>query len=236
VELKAPPTVTVDEGVIWLTQEADAEWWRCARQAGGTLTVEYLVGDGAHREAKKTSKVSRAKLQIGAYRSFLCGSKGRHLQFRLVGTGPMERLSADTEVVPIGTDMCPRCKYRSYDTIFGLMFLDQIQANVQVNEEWFRCAKQGSAWELRFYPGGSRESVMAATEPAYVYDLMGKAKHGRALIPYAKVCQGRNWEYVGVEAVATGEMKPASIGRQAYKVSGRCRWGMVQVEKWVPAR
>ena len=212
-DYKKQPAVTPDEGVIFFSHEVPREWWTCARKEGGKATVELLVGDGETMAVKKTSPVSSASLHVGAYRNFLCDNKAKKLQFRVTGTGSMEPISHTSEVIEVDAEMCPRCTYKDWETSVGVMFIKTIELVIGVDPEWFECAKAGSTWEIRFYTGATKAEVKAAKEPAYAHDLMGKPKHIREPIPYAKVCKGEKPAFWGYQVVGTGELARVSQPR-----------------------
>jgi hypothetical protein len=213
-ELESPPTVTVDEGVIWLTETADREWFICAKKAGGKLSVEYRLSRGGTLETQKVEEASSAQVRAGAYRNFLCEHQARLLRFRLVGTGPLERLSYTSEVIPVTGDMCPRCNERDTESVFAVKLAAQIEVTATVNEAFYQCAKSGAFWDLRFYAGESRDEILRATKPVYVHNLLTKAKHVKERILYSKICKGRKATWIGYEVVASGEMRRLSQSRE----------------------
>ena len=210
---KSAPAVAVDEGVIRFGYEADRAWWSCARKEGGKATVEVLVGDGKTMTSKKTDGVSGASFKTGAWRNFLCDNHAAKVQFRLSGTGPMEALNHTSAVIDVDAGMCPRCTYKDWETSAGVMFIKEIELVLGVDTEWFECAKAGSTWQIRFFTGATKEELKGEAAPAYVHDLMTKAKHVREAVPYAKVCKGQKPAFWAWDVVATGEMKQVSQPR-----------------------
>ena len=216
LEGKLSPTLTVDDGRVSFRATYHPAWFRCAKKAGGTLTLRVFTGaEGKHR-LLRTKAVRSYSVSESVNHRDLCGQDPpeNEAKVALEGTGVMERLAFKSEVARV---FCARCEWRGADNMLAVMVGRRGKPRVvgKVDPEWHECAKPGSTLEMAFFTGESREEVRTAKEPTFVLRGFEKKSKWKKSFARGKLCKdGATW--MGYEFRGTGEMSvmDARNGRQ----------------------
>lgn len=220
------PSLKVDEGVVMFKHKVDAAWFKCAKKAGGTATLQFLVGPEGKLVAKPEKKLTSSVIQEGAYNNDFCSDRPLpdRIQVTVVGTGAMEKLSFTSEVLPVH---CARCQFVGYDNSLALHIKSfstpqgMVTLEGTMDEKWLACAKEGSTLEARFYLGQSHEEVKRATQATFVLKGLEASQHFKKAFPEKQMCEG-GATWIGVELFGTGEMADMS-GRGRSISETRCK-------------
>ena len=209
-EPKDPPTLKDEEGAPKFHERVDSSWFKCARKAGGSATFQWLDAKGQPVKGQKEKKISSASIDETLFQSSTCNAtpKLEGAQAKIVGTGAMEKLSFTSELLKIH---CARCQFAGDDNSMVMHmqgFLTTpgnatIQGNV--NEEWWKCAKEGSTVEMRFFPAATRKEAQEATDPKFVVKGLEAAPKYKKAFPLSQLCAASP-KFIGFELFATGEM------------------------------
>lgn len=220
---KQGPSLKPLKGVAMFTWRVDRTWFKCAKKAGGSLTLEYLMGAKGKLKVVKTQKIRGPNMHVGLFRSQYCKAKPRteQVQVRLRGTGAMKRLSWTSGTVAV---FCPRCPgFRSYMTRLGLGWNahpheKNFTVNIAWDDKWARCARKGSKVELRFFVGDSRKEVKKATKPVFVLKKLERRAKQKKKFRKKLLCKYEK-AFVGFEFHATGEMQRLSGARSIKQIA-----------------
>lgn len=210
VEPREKAKITPADGVVVFEWKLNPTWFKCAKKAGGTLSLEFLTGSNKKLKADKIEKISGASIRKGLYRNKYCGRTppAQQVQVRLTGTGPMQRLSWTSKIIDV---YCPRCEHYSSDTGLGLVWNPHANSktftiNVFWVRKWYACAKKGSKAEVRIFLGDSKDEAMQATEPVHVVKGVEKKLSFKKEISKKMLCKHQK-KFVAYELFATGEMQ-----------------------------
>lgn len=228
VEPKSKPELTVGDGVASFEWPLDREWFACAKKAGGTMTVSYLLGGKTGsmlplKEVKRTYPTGRES----TWRSEFCAFKPlpHRVQVKVSGTGAFERLAHESEVKSIH---CDRCELRTYEGHFAIHVKSRltpagyITADGAYDAAFRTCAAEDSdaRLELRVYVG--RTETEARERPDHTFAIAGieQAAKFKKAFSHAELCaEGAEW--IGIEYFGTGEFAQLNgTGRSA--VPTRC--------------
>ncbi len=192
-----------------LTAKWDREWFKCAKKAGGTLTAQLLAGAPGKLEVVKEEKVNGQNM--GVWLSGVCQRepKPTRQQVRLVGTGPMARLSWEG---PESDIFCPRCTWAGDDNMLVVHTAGfatepgQVTFEGKLDERWFACAKPGSTLEMRFYLAATAVEARELTKPTFVVRGLEASHRFKKKFPKASLCAEKG-AFLGYQLFGTGEMQ-----------------------------
>ncbi len=207
-EPKTPPQLEATVfGSVEFKISSDPSGFRCAKKAGGKLSLTLSVGEAGNllpQEPKALTSYS----EVASVGDKLCEKPGlKQVQATLKGTGPMEKLDWSSPVVEI---FCPACQWAGDDNMLvlhtkGLTPPGTWTLEATFDPTWYACAKKSGALELRLFTAETSADVKKLTQPTHVVKgLEGpKVKKTFAL---TDPCKGQP-KYVGYEMGGTGEFQ-----------------------------
>jgi hypothetical protein len=205
---KEPPSLEASVlGGVDFKMKADANWFRCAKKAGGKLSLVFSVGAGgnlAPQDPKALTSYSEAASVTG---DKLCATPGpKQVQATLKGEGPMQKLDWSSNVVEV---YCPACPWAGDDNTLVLHTKALTPPGTWTLEAtfdpaWYACAKKtGGALELRLFTGDSAADVNKLTQPTHVVKGL-EGPRVKKTFPLTDPCKGKA-KYVGYEMGGSGE-------------------------------
>lgn len=206
-EPSGPPVFAVKGKYAEFGYKLDRTWFKCAREAGGELSLKILAGEKGELKPMKEKKVTSSNVRETVFQSQICGEKNppSHFQAVLVGTGPMERLNHTSPVIEM---RCLQCKYKSYNTMLGVGMNGRRRPallSAKVDKDFLKCArKSGGKLSVRFYVGATRDAVKNAEKPIFVYRGLEKRNKMKRKIPARRICRHKK-KFFGYEFHGTGE-------------------------------
>jgi len=220
-EPSAPPVFANKGKYVEFGCKLDRDWFKCARDAGGELTLKILAGQKGKLKPMKEKKVTSSNVRETVFQSQICGEQNppSHFQAVLVGTGPMKRLDFTSPVIEM---RCLQCEYKSYNTMLGVGMNGRRRPallSAKVDEGFLKCArKSGGKLSVRFYVGATRDEVKNADKPIFVYQGLEKRNKSKRKIPAKRICRHKK-KFFGYEFHGTGEFSHLnSTGRSIAEV------------------
>lgn len=207
-EPKEPPKVKDGDSLL-LTAKWDRDWFKCAKKAGGTLTAQLLAGAPGKLEVVKEEKVNGQNMAVWLPSACQRDPKPTRQQVRLVGTGPMARLSWEG---PESEVFCPRCTWAGDDNMLVVHTAGfatepgQVTFEGKLDEGWFACAKAGSTLEMRFYLAATAVEARELTKPTFVVRGLEASARFKKKFPKASLCAEKG-AFLGYQLFGTGEMQ-----------------------------
>jgi hypothetical protein len=192
-----PVKIARDRSVWWLSRSVDPEWFKCARKAGGKLTVRSeMERDGAwDLDSQESSPGS--DLHHGAWASNYCGRIGKknpsRIRFVVAGEGALAPLSFTSETRPAlcGCTVYPSVDLRATPSAAGF------SVHATITPEHVSCLREeGSSLEVRAYSGRTAQEALAKTKPAWSMSGLEAKPDLSATIPKKSLCAGGATEAV----------------------------------------
>lgn len=223
---KAPPAFEVHEGRANFKWTLDRDWYACAKAAGGTLSVEFLVGNEAAGMSSFQTKTPRhSSLQDGIYRNGFCEIKPLpdRVQVKVVGT---RAFAAASWTSPVTKGIhCIRCDRKSWEESMAVFVKGagtqpgMVTIDGSFGEQFGACARTDSQLELRVFLGRSKDEARTRPDPTFVIREMATKPRFKEVISRADICADQP-EYIGVELFGDGEFAQLNGSRSV--VEAKC--------------
>jgi hypothetical protein len=216
-----PPELTQEGGRVAFRYRLDAEWFRCAKRAGGMLTLRVLTGRDGKMTLWQMREARSYSVTEGVGTNRLCDQDPAptHVQVELAGTGAMAQVTYKSEPLEI---FCARCPFRGADNMLALIPRRGKATLVgSMDPEWHRCARSGSTLVMQFFTGETAKEVREATAPVFSVKSLERSPRFKKTVSLRKLCKGKP-RYVGYEYLGTGEMR--AMNGQGRAIQGiRCK-------------